>query len=250
MIISFYGGFTMDKINVLDVKFDNLDMKEAIEKCKGFLTQNESHLICTPNPELVMRAKKDNDFLNILNSSSLVIPDGIGIIMAGKILKTPLKERVAGFDLICNLLEIAKEGNVSFYFWGGKPGVAETAKKFLTEKYPNIKIVGTDDGYFDEKKEIEIIDRIKACHPDILLVGLGAPKQEKIINKYLNENIFKIAIGCGGSLDVLAGTVKRAPNIFIKLNLEWFYRLVTNPTRLKRMMVLPAFLLEVIKSKK
>jgi Teichoic acid biosynthesis proteins len=129
----------MEKIDVLNVKFDNLNMEEAIEKCKDLLAQNESHLICTPNPELVMKAREDTDFLNILNSASLVIPDGIGIVMAGRILKTPLKERVAGFDLICNLLEMAKEGNISFYFWGGKPGVAETAKKNLIEKYPNIK---------------------------------------------------------------------------------------------------------------
>jgi N-acetylglucosaminyldiphosphoundecaprenol N-acetyl-beta-D-mannosaminyltransferase len=236
----------MEKINVLNVKFDNVNMSEAINKCKTYIEENESHLICTPNPEIVMKAKDDKEFLEILNAASLVIPDGIGIVIASKIIGTSLKERVAGFDLITNLLELGKDGNISFYFWGGKPGIAESAKENLIKKYPNIKIVGADDGYFDEKKEIDIIEKIRASKPDVLLAGLGAPKQEKIINKYLKDNIFKIAIGCGGSLDVLAGTVKRAPKIFIKLNLEWFYRLITNPTRIKRMLVLPLFLLEVL----
>ena len=237
----------MSKIDVLGIKFDNVNMQEAIEKCKEFIEGNSSNLIVTPNPEIVIMAKDNNEFKNIINTAALVIPDGIGIIKGAEILKTPLKERVAGFDLICNLLELYKDGSHTFYFWGGKPGIAEMAKQKMEEKYPNIKIIGVDDGYFDDNKKIEIIQKIRNVKPDILLVGTGAPKQEKIINELLKENIFKIGIGCGGSLDVLSGTVKRAPKLFIKLHMEWFWRLLKQPSRIGRMMFLPKFLKEVKK---
>lgn len=239
----------MNKVNVLGVNFDNVDMNEALEKCKFFLKGDCGNLIVTPNPEIVMRAKDDNEFKDIINGASLVIPDGIGIIKGANILGTPLKERVAGYDLICNLLELGKDGSISFYFWGSKPGIAEIAKQKMEEKYPNIKILGADDGYFDDAKKAKIVEKISETKPDILLVGVGAPKQEKIINELLDKNIFKIGIGCGGSIDVLSGSVKRAPKLFIKLHLEWFWRLLKEPTRLPRMMVLPKFLKEVKKSK-
>ena len=237
----------MNKIDILGIKFDNVNMQEAINKCKGFINSSNSNLIVTPNPEIVMTAKDNEDFKNIINSASLVIPDGIGVIKAANILGTPLKERVAGFDLICNLLELYKNGEKTFYFWGSKPGIAELAKKKMEEKYPKIKIIGVDDGYFDDAKKAEIIKKIRNLKPDILLVGTGAPKQEKIINELLPENIFKIGIGCGGSIDVLSGTVKRAPKLFIKLHIEWAWRLIKQPSRIGRMMVLPKFLQEVKK---
>lgn len=239
----------MKRIKVLDIGFDNVTMEEAIEKCKEFIKSYTGNLIVTPNPEIVMRAKDDENFKSIINSAELVIPDGIGIIKAGNILGTPLKERVAGYDLICNLLELYKNGDATFYFWGSKPGYADEAKENLEKKYPNIKILGTHNGYFKPEEEQEIIDEIRNLKPDILLVGTGAPKQEMLINKYKNEGFFKIGIGCGGSIDVLAGRVKRAPKLFIKLHLEWFYRLLKEPTRFKRMLVLPQFIKEVKKSK-
>ena len=215
------------------------------------LDGDKANLIVTPNPEIVMKAKEDEEFKKIINErASLVIPDGIGIIKGANILGTPLKERVAGYDLICNLLEKYKDGSKTFYFWGSKPGVAEIAKTKMEEKYPDIKIVGVDDGYFDDAKKQEIISKIEKLKPDILLVGVGFPKQEKLISELLDKNIFKIAIGCGGSIDVLSGTVKRAPKIFIKLHIEFAWRLIKQPTRIGRMMVLPKFLKEVKKEAK
>lgn len=239
----------MEKINILGVKFDNVNMAEAISKCKEFINGDKSNLIVTPNPEIVMRAKDDSEFMDIINNASLVIPDGIGVIKAGNILGTPLKERVAGYDLICNLLKEGKDGSISFYFFGSKPGYAMEAKKKLEEKYPEIKILGVHDGYFKPEAEKSIMEEIKSLKPDVLLVGLGAPKQEKLINKYLNDGIFKIAIGCGGSIDVLSGNVKRAPKLFIKMHMEWAWRVIKQPTRIGRMMVLPKFLKEVKKIK-
>ena len=237
----------MDRIDVLGVGFDNVTMAEAVEKCEKMLEGSSSNLIVTPNPEIVMKAKNDPEYKEILNKASLVIPDGIGIIKGANILGTPLKERVAGYDLICNLLEKHKDGDKTFYFWGSKPEIAEIAKKKLEEKYPNIKIIGVDNGYFDDEKKKEIINRLSELKPDILLVGTGFPRQEKLINEMLPLNIFKIAIGCGGSIDVLSGTVKRAPKLFIKLHVEWSWRLIKEPTRIGRMMVLPKFLREVKK---
>ena len=237
----------MNRIDVLGVGFDNVTMAEAVEKCEKMLEGSSSNLIVTPNPEIVMKAKNDPEYKEILNKASLVIPDGIGIIKGANILGTPLKERVAGYDLICNLLEKHKDGDKTFYFWGSKPEIAEIAKKKLEEKYPNIRIVGVDNGYFDDEKKKEIINRLSELKPDVLLVGTGFPRQEKLINEMLPLNIFKIAIGCGGSIDVLSGTVKRAPKLFIKLHIEWSWRLIKEPTRIGRMMVLPKFLWEVKK---
>lgn len=237
----------MDRIDVLGVGFDNVTMDEAIEKCEKMLEGNTPNLIVTPNPEIVMKAKDDPEYKKILNEASLVIPDGIGIIKGANILGTPLKERVAGYDLICNLLEKHQNGDKTFYFWGSKPEIAEIAKQKLVEKYPNIKILGTDNGYFDDEKKKEIIKKISDLKPDVLLVGTGFPRQEKLIKEMLPLNIFKIAIGCGGSIDVLSGTVKRAPKLFIKLHIEWSWRLIKEPTRIGRMMVLPKFMKEVKK---
>lgn len=237
----------MEKINVLGINFDNVNMNDAINQCNKFINSNTSHLVVTPNPEMVMLAKENSEFKDILNQASLVIPDGIGIIKGANILGTPLKERVAGYDLICNLLALYQDGIHTFYFWGGKPGIAEMAKQKVEEKYPHIKILGVDDGYFDETKKQEIIAKIRNAKPDILLVGLGMLKQEKVIYELLRENLFKIGIGCGGSLDVLSGTVKRAPKLFIKLHMEWSWRLIKQPSRIGRMMVLPKFLKEVKK---
>ncbi len=240
----------MDRIDVLGVKFDNVNMQEAVDRCKEFLKGDKGNLIVTPNPEIVMRAKDDEEFKSIINNASLVIPDGIGIIKAGNILGTPLKERVAGYDLICNLLEEGKNGDFSFYFLGSKPGIAEIAKQKMEERYPNIRVLGAHDGYFKPEEEGTVVEEIRKLKPDVLLAGLGAPKQEKFINKYLNDGIFKIGIGCGGSLDVLSGTVKRAPKLFIKMHMEWAWRLIKQPSRIGRMMVLPRFLKEVKKLKK
>ncbi len=240
----------IERIKVLGVGFDNVTMDEAIERCDEMLNSSSSHQIVTPNPEIVMRAKDDEEYKKVINDASLVIPDGIGIIKGAKILKTPLKERVAGYDLICNLIEKYSDGKKSFYFWGSKPLVAELAKKRLEGRYPKIRIIGTDDGYFDDNKKQEIIDNLKKLKPDILLVGIGFPKQEMLIKELLPLNIFKIAIGCGGSIDVLSGTVKRAPSIFIKLHIEWAWRLIKQPSRIGRMMVLPQFIKEVIKQAK
>lgn len=237
------------KTHVLGVPFDAVTMEQAVAKAKKMLTEEGQHFICTPNPEIVMEARKDKELMNILHEADMVIPDGIGVVWASKYSETRLTERVAGYDLTQNLMaELAATGQ-TFYFFGGAPGVASAAARMMMKKYPGLKVVGVHNGYFDEKEEKKIIQDIKTKSPSILLVGLGAPKQEKWIYDNIRLVGAKVAIGVGGSFDVMAGNVKRAPKIFRKLGLEWFYRLITQPTRWRRMMRLPKFALTVLKTK-
>ncbi len=237
------------KTHVLGVPFDAVTMEQAVAKAKKMLAEEGQHFICTPNPEIVMEAQKDKELMNILHEADMVIPDGIGVVWASKYSEIRLKERVAGYDLTQNLMaELAATGE-TFYFFGGAPGVASTAARMMMKKYPGLKVVGVHNGYFDEKEEKKIIQDIKTKSPSILLVGLGAPKQEKWIYDNIRLVRAKVAIGVGGSFDVMAGNVKRAPKIFQKLGLEWFHRLITQPTRWRRMMRLPKFALTVLKTK-
>lgn len=237
------------KTHVLGVPFDAVTMEQAVAKAKEMLSEEGQHFICTPNPEIVMEAQKDKDLMNILQEADMVIPDGIGVVWASKYSEIRLTERVAGYDLTQNLMAELAATEETFYFFGGAPGVASAAARKMMKKYPGLKVVGVHNGYFDEKEEKKIIQDIKTKSPSILLVGLGAPKQEKWIYDNIRLVGAKIAIGVGGSFDVMAGNVKRAPKIFQKLGLEWFHRLITQPTRWRRMMRLPKFALTVLKTK-
>lgn len=232
------------KTDIFGVKFDNFTVNETVEKAVSF--ENVPFAIFTPNPEIVQAARKDGGFCEVLNSADVVTPDGIGIVYASKIIGGAIKERAAGFDICCGILEKLADKNGTVYLFGGIPEVANIAKDNIESKYKGISVVGTSDGYFDKEKEQKIIEDIKQKKPDLLLVCLGAKKQEVWI--YENKDILdaKILIGAGGSIDVFAGTVKRAPDIFIKLNLEWFYRLIKQPSRFVRMLQLPLFIIEVV----
>lgn len=233
-----------ERISVLGVGFDSVTLNEAIDVAYGFAQGNETRRIVTPNSEIVYMAREDEALKGILNSSDLVIPDGIGVVYASKILKTPLKGKVAGIELGEGLIKKLSDGSAGIFFLGAKPGVADLAAKNLSEKYPGIKISGTADGYF--KDSDAVIEKINASGAKVLFVCLGAPKQELWMAENAQKLNVSLTLGLGGSLDVFAGTVERAPKIFIKLGLEWFYRLIKEPWRIGRMMSLPKFLLTVI----
>ncbi len=240
----------MKKVNILGTKVCMVTMEETVSCVKDFLKTDGAKTVFTPNSEIIMAAYRDKEFLKILNASDLVIADGIGVVYASRILKKPLTERVAGYDLACHTLKEVSDGKYSVYFFGGKPGVCELAIENLKKKYPNLNVAGSSDGYFDEEKEKKIIEDIKAKAPDILFVCLGAPKQEKWIAAHKDELGAKVLMGVGGSLDVFAGTVERAPLFYQKAGLEWFYRLMKQPSRIGRMMDLPKFALKVLKEGK
>ena len=240
-------------IDILGVPIHQVTMDEAVGLIDQFVSSSTLHTVFTPNPEIIMLARQDERLCTILNQADLVVPDGIGVVIASKFQKgMKLKQRVAGYDLVQNTMKQAvnrfsANTGYKYYFLGSKPGVAEKAAEEMRKTYPGIQIVGTHDGYFKQENIPKIIDDINDSMANIVLVALGAPKQELWIEEYkgLLKHV-RVAIGVGGSLDVMAGVAKRAPLIYQKLGLEWFYRLVKEPTRIKRMLVLPQFLLEVI----
>ncbi len=238
----------MEKINILGTKFNNVTTKEAVLFSIDKIKSRERMYVVTPNAEISYEALHDSNLQNILNNADLVLADGIGVVLASKILKTPLKQKVAGVEYAEMLVsEMAKE-QMSLYILGGKPGVAELALENLMKKYKGLIKAGAADGYF--KDASEAVSKINKANADVLFVCLGAPKQENFISANLSNLNVKLMCGIGGSADVFAGTAKRAPKIFIKLGLEWFYRLIKTPSRAGRMIRLPKYIIEVFKWKR
>lgn len=241
-----------DKINVRGVLFDNVNFDEAMEKVKELVASEGVSVMYTPNSEIVQACIENDELYKVINSADLIIPDGIGVVYASKILGTPLKQKVPGCEVAEKLMAYAsRSGDGVFFFGGGKKteereAVGVIASEKLKEKYPGINIVGTRDGYFKPEDVDGIIDEINNSGAKILFVCLGAPKQEKWI--YENRDKLKVnfTAGLGGTLDVFAGVAKRAPAFFLKTNLEWFYRLLCMPSRIGRMMKLPKFLFGTI----
>ncbi|OGH95949.1 MAG: hypothetical protein A2X42_08985 [Candidatus Margulisbacteria bacterium GWF2_38_17] len=224
-------------VNVTDVTYQQLyeNVKDHIDNGSGL------KLVFTPNPEIIYMAQFDPDIKTMLNSSDINLPDGIGVLIASKMLGHPIKERITGIDTMLYLCE-KKAGSV--FLFGSKPGIAELAAIELEKRYPGLKVVGFHDGYFqDDSKMVELINRSGA---DIVFVGLGAPKQENWLVKNKDKLQPKVAMVIGGSMDVISGTKKRAPQIFQKLNVEWVFRFFQEPSRFMRIIVLPKFLLRVI----
>lgn len=229
----------MDTINILGAQINTVTMDEAVEEAARLMEQDGCSVIYTPNSEIILHAYKNPDFTPKLNSADLTVADGIGVVYASRILHKPLKERVAGYDLVCALFkEMAKKGQ-SVYLLGSKPGVAEKAADEIAKSNPGIKIAGTHDGYFSDDEEV--IASINAAAPDFLMVCLGFPKQEEWIYKNKGKLNARLAIGAGGCLDVFAGEVLRAPDFYCEHGLEWLYRLVKQPSRFVRMLALPKF---------
>ena len=234
-----------EKIDILGVKVDSVTMAQAVAQVEGYMDERKNVLIATANAEMIMRATHDTELKDILNDAALVVPDGAGTVWAAHHLGYEMPERVAGFDLAQELMRIAPSKKQKVFFFGSAPGVAEKAKAKAEELYPGIEIVGTRDGYFKPEDELAIIEEIKAAQPDLLLAALGVPKQEKWLNVHLKELGVPVAIGVGGTLDVMAGVMKRAPYWMQKAKLEWLFRGLLQPKRAGRLMALPKFVLKV-----
>ena len=236
-----------ERINIFGVLLDRIDYEQACRTIEAFLESGGSKVIVTPNAEIIMAARKNPELMEMLNSADLCLPGGIGVVIASRIFGKPLAERTTGFDLMMKVLGIAENRSLSVFLLGGKADVADKAAARIKEMFPGLKIAGTHHGYFNKDEEDKIIDVINDRNPDILLVAMGFPKQEVFMLENREKLKFCVSMGVGGSFDVLSGNVRRAPVIMQKAGLEWLYRLITQPWRFKRMMVLPLFLLEVIK---
>ena len=239
----------VQRVDILGVMIDNIKKKDLHETISTSLKDKRRMKIFTPNPEIVLSAMSDSGLKSILSKADICISDGIGLIMASRLLGSPLPERLAGIELGEFILEYASKNNLSVFLLGGKEGVARLAKARLEAKYEGLNICGTHHGFFDEngKENDRIIRYINAAAPEIIFVCMGFPRQEK----WICENMTKIpslllSIGLGGSLDVWSGKIRRAPALFRSLSLEWLWRMIKEPRRIKILYKIPLFFIKVM----
>lgn len=233
-----------NKAKILNCKIDLIDEQNALNEAKKALMENRNFHIITINPEMIMNSEKNPDFKELINNSDLNIPDGVGVKIALKI-KSINQNQIRGVDFSRKLIELASKDNLRLGFLGAKEEVIQKAKENFLKKYPNLNFVYTRNGYF--KNDDEIINEIVEKNPQILLVGLGSPKQEEIIVKLKNKLKSCVLIGVGGSFDVFSGLTKEAPVIYRKMGIEWLYRTILQPERFKRIFpTLPLFLIKCI----
>lgn len=240
-----------ERVKILGVEIDNITSEEAGEITKQLIeTSNKScSLVVAPNVEFIMAAQKDEEFFNILKTSKLATPDSIGVIIGGKLQKKPFKERIPGQTYLRKVFEVGEKEGWTFYLLGGSGDIPRRAKEHLESIYPNVKIVGYHEGYFKEDSEEKVIEEINSLQPNVLFVAMGAPRQEKWIYKNKDKLKVDIAAGQGGTFDYEAGNIKRAPVWMQKCGIEWLWRLIREPKRIKRMTVLPLYLLTILFTK-
>lgn len=235
------------RADILGVKVDGESMAETVLKIQKAVEEQRSIQVVTANPELIYATGRDVRLKQLINSAEVVTPDGVGVVWAAKRLGHPVVERVTGIDLVEALFPIAAEQSWGVFFLGSQPGVAEKAAQKAAEKHPGFRWQAAH-GYFSRAEEPALLEQIREFKPDLLLIGLGAPRQEFWMFSHLDLNT--VSIGVGGSFDALAGINKRAPQWIRNIRLEWLYRLLKQPSRLKRQLVLPRFAWKVIRTGK
>lgn len=230
------------RTEIMGVTFDDVTLDQAISQGEALAQGPGFSYVVTPNPEIVNIARENPAYQALLNQAALVLPDGIGVVYAAKLMKTPLSGRVPGIDFATGLLARLEQNGKRLFLLGAKPGVAQKAAQTLQARFPGLVICGTHHGYFQDAAPV--VSAIQKARADVVFVCLGAPKQEQWIAQYGPDTGAHLMVGLGGVLDVYAGNVKRAPAAWQKLGLEWCYRLLHEPSRLGRMAKLPLFLLD------
>jgi len=234
-----------EKAMLFGVGYHKVTLGEATEDALALAKEKRGAYTVTPNPEILWQALNDPDLLDILKKADQVLPDGIGVLMAARILGDPIPHKVAGVELGEEIIKASGSHGLTVGFLGAKPGVAEKAAENMKKKYPDLLVAGCFDGYFKDAEKAA--QKVKESGADILFVCLGSPKQEKFIRDYALKTGAGLLLGLGGSLDIYAGTAVRAPRWMIRTGLEWLYRLFKEPKRLGRMMKIPLFLLYTLK---
>jgi len=235
---------------IMDIPFSKLSLKETEQYLTQRIENKQITQVVTANPEIVMFADTSTAYKQAVLAADIVVPDGIGIVYAAKLRKNPVSERVAGYDLLHRLMYQANLHKWSVFLLGANDEVNRLAFERLQQDYPNADLVGRHHGYFQDNTALEqqIVEQLTQLKPDIIFVALGFPRQELWINRYKDSLQTPLMMGVGGSFDVLSGKVKRAPVVWQRFGLEWLYRLISTPSRWRRMLVLPKFLMQEIKT--
>lgn len=240
-----------ETISILGVKIDNITKEESGNITKKLIEESNKSckIIVAPNTEFVMCAQKDKEFFDILKQAELATPDSIGIIIGAKLQNKKFKERIPGQAYFREVIRKSEIEGWSIYILGGTDDVIEAAVANVKKDFPKANIVGYHEGYFVKDSEEEVINQINSLEPNVLFVAMGAPKQEKWIYKNKDKLKVDVATGQGGTLDYEAGRIKRAPKFIQKIGMEWFWRLMIEPSRIVRMRVLPIFLIKILLKK-
>jgi len=230
------------RANILGAPVDRLTMEQAVEKVADMVRAGKPGRVITLNPEYLYRAvTAEPALLDLVRRAGLVTADGEGIVWAGRVAGTPFPERVTGIDLMLALVERAAAEGWSIFLLGAAPGVAGQAAENLRRRYPGLRVAGTHHGYFKPEEERAVAGLVREAAPQLLFVALGAPKQEQWIDRHIDHIGPVVAMGVGGSFDVIAGRVPRAPLWMQRLHIEWLGRLIREPSRWRRMLVLPRY---------
>lgn len=240
-----------DIIRILGIPIDNITIEEAGKNTEELIAKSNKtcKMVFAPNVEFIMAAQKDKQYFELLQKSSLSTPDSIGVIMGAKLQKKAFKQRIPGQSYFRKIIELSDKKGYSIYLLGGEPGIPEKTRENLQNIYPNVNIVGLHHGYFDKNEEKEVIEEINKLQPNMLFVALGAPRQEKWIGEHQHELKVDVAAGQGGTYDYEAGKIKRAPEWIQKIGMEWLYRLIKEPQRIKRQIVIPKYLIKILFTK-
>ena len=228
-------------VTILGVRIDNITVEKAVASVEEMIGDANQHLIIPVNPEMIMAAQTNIEFRQIINNASLVLPDGIGVILASRMYGKPISSRVPGVDMVERLASFAQQRGFRIFLLGAAEGVATLAAHRLQEQYPGLLVAGVHAGSPHPDEELEICRMINDVHPHILLVAYGAPKQELWLARNLHKLHIPVAMCVGGTFDFIAGTVIRAPLWVQTIGFEWVYRLIQEPRRWHRMLALPRF---------
>lgn len=237
-------------VSILGVNVSKLGMSDTVSVLERAVASGKPHQIITANPIMIMAALESEDNMRAMCEAELIVPDGAGVVWAAEEFGDPVAERVAGFDLLHELMKRGEQLGWTAYLLGAAEDVVQEAASRLQKQYPKVRIVGVRNGYFGEAENAGVIEQIRQVKPDLLFVARDAKTQEPWIARHKHELNAAVIMGVGGSFDVISGKTKRAPVFMQKLRLEWFYRLAKEPSRLPRMMALPRFMQTVKKARK
>jgi N-acetylglucosaminyldiphosphoundecaprenol N-acetyl-beta-D-mannosaminyltransferase len=238
----------LNPVRLLGMRVDRVTMEGALALIEGYIAEGAPRHIVTADASMVVTYNQDSEFARIVYRADLVTPDGAGILWATRHLGMPVRAKVSGVDLAARCCALSSQKGWRVFFFGAAPSVAETAAARMQERFPGTNIVGFRDGFFKPEEEPQVIEQIRAAKPDILLVALGIPKQEKFIDRNREALGVPVSIGVGGTLDVFSGTVKRAPVWMQNVGLEWLYRLAANPSKISKVALLPRFALMTLRA--